>query len=265
MGGDITVSSQVGIGSSFLIEIPIEVTDAATVVPAAEPARTVIGLAPEHGEVRILNVDDKDANRLLISELLTALGFVVRDAVNGLDAVHVFGTWQPRLILMDMHMPVMDGYEAIKQIRALPNGADVTVVALTASAFEEDRRRILDTGANAYMRKPFKQEELFACIQQSLGLEYRYGDDEREAPRHDSGDTESTLLDRSAVQALPAGLLDQMRNAVSAADLDQFMLLVNQIDDTRAGIMDGLRGLCERFAYDALQDLLQPDTPIAQT
>jgi two-component system sensor histidine kinase/response regulator len=121
MGGDITVSSTPDLGSKFAFDIQIRLADP-TDVKMLKPQKKVIGLAPGQPEYRILVVDDRADNRLVLVRLLSSLGLLVREAENGQEAVAVWEDWQPQLIWMDMRMPVMDGYEATKQIKAHPLG-----------------------------------------------------------------------------------------------------------------------------------------------
>ena len=94
-------------------------------------------------------------------ELLEPVGFNVRSCRDGEEALEEFQQWHPRLILMDMRMPVMDGYEATRRIRSAPGGADVAIIGVTASAFAEMRQGVFDAGVDEFMAKPFREEELF--------------------------------------------------------------------------------------------------------
>ena len=117
MGGDLSVESVVGKGSvfAFTIQTKVVVPDA---VPKPKPSLQVVGLAPDQPNYRILITEDKRENRRLLIELLTPLGFEVREAVNGQDAIAVWQEWLPDLIWMDIRMPVMNGFEATQRIKA---------------------------------------------------------------------------------------------------------------------------------------------------
>src|SRR5690606_2544972 len=122
----------------FAFDLPLPEVDAQ---PLPQVSR-VVGLERGQPEQRILVVDNADDNRTLLSHLLRAVGFTVREAVNGKEAVEVWRAWRPAFVWMDMRMPIMDGYEATRAIRAAEAegsaGPRTVIVALTASAFEHD-------------------------------------------------------------------------------------------------------------------------------
>ena len=187
MGGEIDVSSAVGQGTTFWFEIPVGLVQTVESQPISLPRR-VVGLAPNQPAYRIMVVEDDRASRLLLMNILKPLGLQVREADNGEAAIALWETWQPHLIWMDIQMPRLDGYEAIKQIRAKmqatappldPTTPDDTspipkIIALTASAFEEDRAAILAIGGDDFASKPFKRQIIFDKMAQHLGLVYRY-------------------------------------------------------------------------------------------
>ncbi len=121
MGGDVTVTSKPGKGSIFWLEIPVGRGNAGVAVSLSAPRR-VIGLPAGTKVPRILVVDDQFENRDWLMKLLTAVGFSVRDADNGEAAIRSWDIWKPRLVLMDVHMPVIDGLEATRRIKADPEG-----------------------------------------------------------------------------------------------------------------------------------------------
>jgi two-component system sensor histidine kinase/response regulator len=117
MGGDITLSSVVGKGSRFAFDVRMALADAID-VQTPQPQGKVVGLAPNQPDYRILVVDDRFESRLVLVTLLTSIGFSVREAENGQEAIALWESWEPHLIFMDMRMPVMNGYEAAKHIKA---------------------------------------------------------------------------------------------------------------------------------------------------
>lgn len=155
MGGQITVSSRLGEGSIFQVDIPVEVLSSP--VPLRQISdRYIIGLAPDQPEYRLLVVEDRWESRHLLVKILEAVGFQVREAENGAEAIAIWNDWEPHLIWMDMRMPVMDGYEATRQIKSHLKGQATVIIALTASALEEERTIILSAGCDDFVRKPFR-------------------------------------------------------------------------------------------------------------
>ena len=129
--------------------------------------RRVIGLHPDQEQRRILVVDDKVDNRALLTHLLGRIGLETREAVNGVEALEVFEAWKPHCVLMDMKMPVMDGYTATRIIRCWEHeqGLDPTpILALTANAFAEDVHKSMEAGCTGHINKPIRRAPLMAEI-----------------------------------------------------------------------------------------------------
>ena len=168
MGGAITVNSQVGKGSVFVIHLPLKEGEAQA-VQAKDKPRHVLRLQPGQATCRVLIADDIEDNRQLLAQLLAPVGFEIRLATNGAEAVQEFEEWRPHLILMDFRMPVMDGHEAIRRIRAMAGGKDPKIIAVTASAMDENRQELMEIGADDFISKPFREVELFQKIHAHLG------------------------------------------------------------------------------------------------
>jgi PAS domain S-box-containing protein len=250
MGGDISLSSQIGIGSVFVIRLPLKEGEA-NAVQAKRTPRQVLRLQPGQATCRVLIADDVEDNRQLLVQLLAPIGFEIRMATNGAEAVQVFEEWRPNLILMDFRMPVMDGHEAIRRIRAIDRGPDLKIIAVTASAMDENRQDLMAVGANDFIGKPFRESELFEKIHTHLGLEFVYA--EQPAPPTPE---ETTELTRQSLAGWPQNLLDPMREAVITADLDQLLARIQEVEVRDPRIARGLRRLAESFQYQKLLDLL---------
>ena len=192
MGGEITVNSQVGKGSSFVIRLPLHVGHADG-VQAKDRPRQVLALQAGQSPVRVLIADDIEDNRELLAQLLAPVGFEIRLATNGAEAVEAFEQWRPHLVLMDFRMPVMDGHEAISRIRALPGGMDATIIAVTASAMDENRQELLEIGADDFISKPFREAELFQKIHAHVGVEYIFADHPLVAAPEEEGRRSTSL------------------------------------------------------------------------
>lgn len=255
MGGDITVKSELGRGTIFKFHIQaIEVSAIATRKTA--PTQRVAGLEPGQPTYRILVADDNWANRRLLVQLLTPLGFEVREVENGQQAVAVAQEFAPQLIWMDMRMPVMDGIEATRRIKATPQGAAITIIALTASSMEEERATVLAAGCDEFMRKPFRDSELLATMQRHLGVRYVY---QAEAPEAEAAPaakpSESVLQKELAV--LSVTLRQRLIEATELGDLELIDSTIAEIRQQQPVLAEALAQLAHQFEYDQLLRLLQ--------
>ncbi len=249
MGGDITVRSQVGRGSVFAIHLPLTEGEAQA-VQAKENPRHVLRLRPGQVTCRVLIADDIEDNRQLLAQLLAPVGFEIRLATNGAEAVREFEQWRPHLILMDFRMPVMDGHEAIRLIRAMPGGDGTKIIAVTASAMDDNRQELMGIGADDFIGKPFREAELFQKIHTHVGVEYLYA--EEPAAGASEGGPELT---HESLAGWPRDLIDPMREAVITADLDQLLARIRGVEARDPGVARGLRHLAEGFQYQKLLDL----------
>ncbi|MGH2413784.1 MAG: ATP-binding protein, partial [Microcystaceae cyanobacterium] len=227
MGGDISVSSIPGRGSLFAFEIPVNLTDAAE-IQKTQPTRKVIGLAPDQPGYRILAVDDRLESRLLLVKLLSSLGFAVQEAANGQEAVEIWENWEPHLIWMDMRMPVMDGYEATKTIKATIKGQATVIIALTASVFEEERTIILSAGCDDFIRKPFPEGVLWEKMTQHLGVRFLYENQENLEFRIPNSEFR---IHPSSLQAMPTEWITQLHQAAVECSDDLLLEVIEQIPE----------------------------------
>jgi signal transduction histidine kinase/CheY-like chemotaxis protein len=171
MGGHIGVRSEPGKGSLFYFEIPVTVPLSESVGIESRYDR-VIGVAPDQPRRRLLIVEDQPINRMLLFKILEPLDFELREADNGQTALMHFERWRPHLIWMDIRMPIMDGLEATRRIKATEAGRRTKIVAVTAHALEEERTEILAAGCDDFIRKPYQVTEIFECLTKHLGVRY---------------------------------------------------------------------------------------------
>jgi PAS domain S-box-containing protein len=251
MGGSITVTSQVGKGSVFVIHLPLKEGEAEA-VQARDAPRHVLKLRPGQPTCRLLIADDIEDNRQLLALLLTPVGFEVRLATNGAEAVRQFEEWHPHLILMDFRMPVMDGHEAIRRIRAMAGGGDPKIIAVTASAMDENRADLIAIGANDFISKPFRELEMFQKIHTHTGVEYVYAD-------QPSAPEAAAELAPGSLAGWPRELVRPMREAVLTADLDQLLAEIQRVEVRDPRIARDLRRLAEGFQYQKLLDAFGPE------
>lgn len=251
MGGDLTVRSEAGVGTTFTLSIQTRcaVPDAITSNPSA---RRVIGLVPGQPSYRILAVDDKPNNRRLLVTLLSSLGFQVGEAANGLEAISVWEDWFPHLILMDMRMPEMDGYEATRRIKAHPKGMATPIIALTASALHEERHEMIDAGCDDCVYKPFREEELMAALVKYLHVEFVY---EQTTVAPEALSSELGLTAAAIAAVMDEAWIQSLQTAAKSCDDDQIYPLIAQIPPEYTHLTEGLTQLTEEFAFDQIVKL----------
>ena len=250
MGGDITASSQLGVGTVFKFNI---VAQAALQEELAtnKQVKQVIGLEPNQPSYRILVVDDRLENRQILLKLLEPIGFEVKEAINGKEAIEIWQEWQPHLIWMDMRMPVMNGYQATEYIKSQLKGQATHIIALTASTFEEERAIVLSAGCDDFVRKPFREDVLFDKMAEYLGVNYVYAESkESEAVQA------NFILESAALEVMPSKWLTQLKEAASELDEDSIASLLAQIPDEHTLLAQALQNKVSDFDFDDIVDLI---------
>ena len=253
MGGDITVTSAVGKGSSFTFSIEAQCGQE-IIADTPTEKRQIIGLASGQPAYRLLVVDDKAINRQLLVKLLSPLGFELKEAGNGQEAIDIWEDWQPQLIWMDMRMPVMDGYHATKWIKSTTEGNATAIIALTASVLEEQRAIVLSTGCDDLVRKPFKAQVIFDILAKHLGVEYQYADM--------GGNSIEGLMDTPLATGhfvvMPNDWLLRLQLASLEADTEQVLALIQEIPDNQQLLAKRLSKLAKQFQFEQILDLIEP-------
>lgn len=259
MGGTISVDSVVGRGSLFQIRLPVQLAQVKD-VPTFTAHRQLIGLAPDQPSYRILVVDDQPENRLLLVRLMLQLQMEVKEAANGVEALALWREWHPHLIWMDIRMPLLDGYEVTRQIRAeqaqLKVFQNTIVIALTAHASMSDRNQAIASGCNDFVTKPFREDLLYDKMAEHLGLRFVYG----EGPPLDSRTLNSTPSGSFPVESLSVMSVDWVNALYREAKLgdeDEIQRLLQQIPATHRPLADWLNHLAHNYQFEPIKRLAQ--------
>ncbi|MEB3182342.1 MAG: response regulator [Nostocaceae cyanobacterium] len=290
MGGEITVHSQLNQGSIFAFNIQIDIIPEPITQNTNLLLSKVIGLAPNQPEYKILIVDDLPDSRLLLVTLLTDIGFTVREAENGQEAITLWEYWHPHLILMDMRMPLMDGERATKEIRArekaiqnsnsnsklpIPNSLALTsqtslrptkIIAQTASAFAESRNMVLSSGCDDFITKPLSTDLLLEKIANHLGVVYIYAaknypqKSESRAQIAETTESIETMANlRRDLSEMSADWVRELYNAASECYDDKIFELINHIPSEHNVLAFVLTDLALNFEFGRIMELTQVD------
>ncbi len=255
MGGEISVSSEVGKGALFEFDIQVHLVEAAD-IENKKTQRRVVALEPNQPSYRLLIVDDKPLNRQLLVKLLSPLGFELREANNGKEAVDICEEWEPHLIWMDMRMPVMDGYEATKQIKTTTGGQATAIVALTASVLEEERAVILSAGCDDFMRKPFREEDIFAAMGKHLGVRYIY-EDPTAVSAAGVGESSQEVLTPEAIASVSPDWIAQFKQNILSVDMEAIASSIAQMGSVNPSLADKLEDCINNFEYDKILNIIE--------
>lgn len=289
MGGEITVKSEFGKGSCFTFQIQAGLAQAEPMAVSFD-INSASSLAPGQPNYRILIAEDTPANRLLLVKLLSKLGFEVKEAENGQEAIALWQQWHPHLIFMDMQMPLVNGYEATQQIKqskarwigsanssaqknreVSPPHSDFpnvpVIIALTGSAFAEQREQSLAAGCDDFVSKPFRREEILEMLTKYLGVQYCYEADAiAQAGAANASSTNSTppqpdyTLDAAALSIMPSEWIAQFHNAAAQGNDEASLKLIHQIPSEQSSLIAGLTQLVETYQFDQLIAIAQPTT-----
>ena len=253
MAGTLMVKSKEGEGSTFTLTLPVKEI-LADDIPLQPIPHQVIGLAEGQPTYRILVTDDRQSNRKFLTRLLQPLGFDVREASNGQEAIDIWQEWQPHLIWMDMRMPVLNGYEATQQIKAQIRGQATVIIALTASIFEEERDVVLSQGCDDFVRKPVSEDLIFEKMTQHLGILFVYGDSTKPIQVKDNA---LASLQVSDLAVMSSQWLKQMQQAATIAKPAPLISLIAQIPPEHLALATTLRQMVDRYQFESIIQLIE--------
>jgi len=239
MGGEIEVESEEGKGSTFRFEVRFPIVDADKSEKVTDFGERIVGY--KGTRCSILVVDDKLQNRSVLNDMLTPLGFRVLEADNGHEGVAMALQMEPEIIFMDIVMPIMNGIEATKRIRS-SNLGPVPIIAVSASAFEDDRERSIRAGCNHFLPKPIAWVEVYTILEHFLNLEWIYNDEGTEQQPLGSGE--------QAMVAPPLSTLNELHELAVIGDIREIRSRASALseeDDKYKPFADKVDGLAMKF------------------
>ncbi len=252
MGGTLEASSHYGQGSTFWFDLELPEVDARE-VDLAEDEGVILGVAG--AKRKILVVDDKADNRQFLVDALRPLGFAVQQAKDGQDCLRQVAANKPDAILMDLRMPLLNGLDATRQIRARPDGGDLIILGVSASSFDHNRTECIDAGADGFLSKPFRVSKLVQLLCEHLQLDIIY---EHLEPQTTSTVSEGTA-NPSGMAIPPQGLVEELHRLVVSGDMAQVLARIEaleQAEPTYGSFIDRVRALTQQFQIKKLRVFL---------
>ncbi len=254
MGGTLEVQSEPGRGSTFWFDLELEPVDGFQIEESRE-RRRIVGIEGNDGRgPKILVVDDKPTNRSFLRDLMESIGFVLAEAADGREAVETARRFKPDLIFMDLVMPVMDGFEAVRRIRRVEELSGVVIIALSASVFEHSRERSRDAGCNDFLPKPVRAAALFDKVSEYLDVTWLYdGEDESRSAVAEPAGAES--------KAMPREHAEELYELARVGDIEAIgrrLEAIVELDSELAPAIEDLRKLARKFDMKEIRSYLEP-------
>ncbi|MBE9039777.1 response regulator [Oscillatoriales cyanobacterium LEGE 11467] len=221
MQGEIQINSVLGKGSSFSFEVELPEAESWAIDSRASQPGIIQGYKGE--KRKILVIDDRWENRSVLLNLLEPVGFEIIEAGNGLEGVEQALKTSPDLIITDLAMPVMDGFEFLQKLRAHPQLQNQIVLVSSASVFERDRHKSLNAGANDFLPKPVQTETLLELLQKHLQLEWSYDNNNIE--------NQNVRVAPEEIQPPETAILHQLLELAQDGELDGVIEIAGQIQD----------------------------------
>lgn len=255
MGGDIVLArSTEGEGSVFIATIQAE-AGAGQEVSQDSGFRSVDKIKHDQPEYTILVVDDQHFNRDVMCKMLSRVGFKTHIAINGKEAVDKYTILKPHCVLMDVQMPVMDGIEATQLIKGGPDGQDAIIIVVSASVLNEQKREVMISRANAFLKKPVEENELYDALREYVGVEYIYSD-EKEQPTVMSQDN---TVNRQYVAGLPKGIRQKIYQSAVIGNLNDLGKSIEEVGLIDENIQRILRDKLNNFDLKSFLYLFKPE------
>jgi CheY-like chemotaxis protein len=256
MGGELKVKSTLGKGSVFWLDLDLpEVSHPLNLANIDE--RNIIGFVGS--KRKVLVVDDKWENRSVLVNLLEPLGFEVVEATNGLEGLNKANEFKPDVIFMDLVMNVMDGFEATRRLRTLPELKDVVVIAISASVFDFDRQQSREVGCDDFLPKPIREAELLEKLHLYLGLEWIYEETNSDRPGQETVSPKSNSQNPVLI-APPASEVAALLDLAKRGDLRGMVKRAAQLEELDrqwVPFVTHLRQLAKEFKGKQIREFLK--------
>ena len=252
MGGEIQVTSQLGKGSTFGFEVSFPTVELAQSRDELEPKNRIVGYRGERRQ--ILVVDDKQENRLVLQSMLEPLGFEIRLAENGQQEVDLATALQPDCILTDLVMPVKTGFEAVREIRQIPQLQEVVIIAISASVLDMDRAKSKELGCDSFLPKPVDERKLLAQLGKYLKLRWIYEDIEERAILDENNPREGELI---APPPEEMEILYELAMLGSMKKIRERAMYLEELDPKYIPIAAKLKDLAQGFQEKAIVNLIE--------
>jgi PAS domain S-box-containing protein len=253
MGGEIMVKSEVNKGSTFWFDLEIPFSGSINqlgITNVGETPKNIIGI--EGVKPKILIADDKSDNVQLLVDSLKPVGFEIAIATNGAEAIKIIENFVPDIIFMDLLMPVMDGYEATKNIRNNMRFKNIPIIAVSASVGSKTKVQIVKSGFDGFLIKPIQIDDLFTTIQEKLNIQWQF----------DSYDIlTSDHVNKGELLEIPP--LEQLSDLIDAVglqnitDIDNWLLNANALDKNYHPFVEKVKELSEKYRFDEILKLLK--------
>ncbi|MFS8118210.1 MAG: response regulator, partial [Microcoleus sp.] len=260
MDSQIRVQSTPGQGSIFSLDLDLPAVTESSEVPSTQEKRRLVGFSGPQRKVLI--VDDHEVNRAMLHRLLSRLGFEIAQATDGEDCLHKAQEFLPDLILMDLLMPVMDGWEATRRLRQLPKLKDAVILALSASVYETTRQESILAGCDNFLTKPLQTNELLELLRLHLRLEWIYEDGSETKKRKAQtrkASPEIANADSTMVSPASESILALLRLA-AMGDIEAILEETAKLEDsdqTLVPFVHHLRQLAKGFQLKQIRDFLK--------
>lgn len=249
MGGSVEVESNSE--GSERIRFALDVKEG-----PAQPAETRVSHrslidGDSTGPLRVLVVDDAVENCIVFTGILEHLGFDVRSVENGRDAVRQYEEWRPHIIMMDLRMPGMDGFEAARMIRAKDGGGDAVIFAATGDVLDSDKEKIRQSGMDGYVLKPYEEQ----AIREKIGEFVKIS---AAGEKKDGERTRKESFSRiGPVPELPDALVERMQDAAKNARLDILLGIADEVEAYDRGLAEKLRQAIKIYDYESIFEILE--------